>query len=108
LLVYVSGGVAHPGLYRLNRGNRLYDALAAAGGLTAEADPTRLPNLAGHLRDGDQVKVPMLGVASTGSSSHTVKVDLNAATEQELGGLPGFSPALAAAAVQYRDGYGGF
>src|SRR5690349_5766340 len=57
LLVHVSGGVAHPGLYRMTRGDRVYAAIAAAGGLTGEADPDRLPDLAGLLRDGEQVKV---------------------------------------------------
>src|ERR1700716_2941181 len=47
LLVDVVGAVVRPGLYRLPRGNRVYDAIAAAGGLTAYADSTRLPNLAG-------------------------------------------------------------
>ena len=44
LLVYVSGAVAHPGLYRMPRGERAYDAVAAAGGLLPTADTTRMPN----------------------------------------------------------------
>ena len=31
LLVYVSGAVEHPGLYRLKRGDRAFEAIAAAG-----------------------------------------------------------------------------
>ena len=57
LLVHVVGAVEHPGLYRMKRGDRVYDAIAAAGGLSVEADITRLPNLAGRLKDGEQVKV---------------------------------------------------
>src|SRR6266849_3210412 len=48
LLVHVVGAVEHPGLYRMKRGDRVYDAIAAAGGLSVEADITRLPNLAGR------------------------------------------------------------
>src|SRR4030088_226762 len=43
LLVYVSGAVEHPGLYRLKRGDRAFEAVAAAGGLRKDADRTRLP-----------------------------------------------------------------
>src|SRR5712691_2518954 len=43
LLVHVIGAVANPGLYRLPRGGRVYDAIAAAGGLSPDADPTKLP-----------------------------------------------------------------
>jgi len=57
LLVHVIGAVENPGLYRLPRGGRVYDAIAAAGGLSADADLTKLPNLAGRLKDGEQVKV---------------------------------------------------
>jgi competence protein ComEA len=55
LLVHVSGAVLKPGLYRLQRGDRVYSAIAAAGGLAPGADSTRLPDLAGRLRDGEQV-----------------------------------------------------
>ena len=46
LRVYVSGAVRNPGVYRLDPGDRLEDALTVAGGPTGEADMTRL-NLAG-------------------------------------------------------------
>src|SRR5260370_37048318 len=58
LLVDVIGAVNHPGLYRMKRGDRVYDAIAAAGGLTDQADPMRLPNLAGRVKDGEQITVP--------------------------------------------------
>ena len=37
LLIDVIGAVSHPGLYRMARGDRVYDAIATAGGLTADA-----------------------------------------------------------------------
>src|SRR5438093_1600325 len=58
LLVEVSGAVAHPGLYRLQKGQRVDAAIAAAGGLTGQADPARLPDMAKRLADGMQVSVP--------------------------------------------------
>jgi competence protein ComEA len=106
LLVHVSGAVAHPGLYRMTRGDRIYAAIAAAGGLTADADPDRMPDLAGLLRDGEQVKVPALK-GTTGRTAR-VLVDLNAATEEQLAAVPGFTPDLAAEAIRYRVNFGGF
>ncbi len=123
LLVQVSGAVQKPGLYRLAKGERVYAAIAAAGGLTAEADPERLPPLAARLKDGQQVKVPARGTTGSGrttggsrstggsgsiSSAAVAKTDLNNATAEELTAVPGFSPELAAAVVNYRDQYGAF
>jgi competence protein ComEA len=104
LLVHVSGAVLHPGLYRLQRGDRVYAALAAAGGLAPTADTARIPNLAGRLRDGEQVKVPYLKGPAGGAAAP--KVALNSATAEELAAVPGFTPELAQAVVDYRNQYG--
>jgi competence protein ComEA len=106
LLVDVVGAVAHPGLYRVPRGDRVYDAIAAAGGLTKEADPARLPNLAGRLTDGEQVKVPAVSGASGGTA--ITRTNLNSATAEELALVPGFTEAFAQEVVDYRVNYGGF
>ena len=105
LLVDVIGAVQHPGLYRMKRGDRVYDAIAAAGGLLPEADPTRLPNMAGRLKDGEQVKVPF---AKTIGGTALTRTNLNTATLEELEVIPGFSVALAAEVVDYRTNFGGF
>jgi len=106
LLVDVVGAVARPGLYRVARGDRVYDAIAAAGGLSADADPTRLPNLAGRLKDGEQVKVPFAKGASGGTV--IVRTSLNSATVDELALVPGFTEAFAQEVVDYRTNFGGF
>jgi competence protein ComEA len=105
LLVDVVGAVDKPGLYRLPRGDRVYDAIAAAGGFSPDADMSRLPNLAGRLRDGEQIKVPF---ARTTSGTVVVRVNLNTATLEELESLPGFSDAFAQECIDYRTNYGGF
>jgi competence protein ComEA len=106
LLVHVVGAVEHPGLYRMQRGDRVYDAIASAGGLSVEADITRLPNLAGRLKDGEQIKVPF----AKGSSGTTVivRANLNAATLEELEVVPGFTSAFAQTVIDYRTSFGGF
>lgn len=105
LLVHVVGAVENPGLYRLPRGDRVFDAIAAAGGFSPSADMSRLPNLAGRLKDGEQVKVPF---ARTPSGTVVLRVNLNQATLEELETVPGFTPALAQECVDYRANFGGF
>jgi competence protein ComEA len=105
LLVDVSGAVVNPGLYRLPRGDRVFDAIAAAGGLSPDADMSKLPNLAGRLKDGEQVKV---GFAKTSSGTTIVRTNLNTATLEELETVPGFSEAFAQECIDYRTNYGGF
>ncbi|HAF18422.1 MAG TPA: hypothetical protein DCK96_01550 [Chloroflexi bacterium] len=106
LLVHVVGAVEHPGLYRMKRGDRVYDAIASAGGLSVEADITRLPNLAGRLKDGEQIKVPF-AKGSTGTTI-LVRANLNTATLEELEVIPGFTSAFAQNVIDYRTNFGGF
>lgn len=118
LLVEVTGAVAHPGLFRVAKGERVSAAIAAAGGLTGDADPERLPSMAGRLKDGEQVRVPSLpgrGRAARASrpaggtgTGRSTSVSLNLATADQLAAIPGFSPELAVAAIRYRTEYGGF
>ena len=105
LLVHVVGAVANPGLYRVPRGGRVYDAIAAAGGLSPDADLTKLPNLAGRLKDGEQVKVAF---AKTTSGTTITRTNLNTATLDELETIPGFNEAFAQEVIDYRTNFGGF
>lgn len=105
LLVDVIGAVENPGLYRVPRGGRVYDAIAAAGGLSPDADQARLPNLAGMLKDGEQVKVAF---AKTTSGTVVTRTNLNTATLDQLESVPGFSEAFAQDIIDYRTNFGGF
>ena len=57
VVVDVVGAVRRPGLYRLEQGTRIADAVARAGGATGKADLSMV-NLAAPLADGEQVVVP--------------------------------------------------
>jgi len=92
-------------LYRLPRGDRVYDAIAAAGGFSPDADMSRVPNLAGRLKDGEQVKVPF---AKTTSGTVVVRTNLNTATVEELAAVPCFTDAFAQECIDYRTNFGGF
>src|ERR1019366_3107279 len=65
VLVFVSGAVAHPGLYELSPEARVADAIAAAGGVTTLADPGHFPNMAQRVNDGRQVNVPFMKSGTT-------------------------------------------
>src|SRR3984893_6269138 len=84
LLVSVTGAVANPGLYRLAKGERTSAAIAAAGGMTADAAPNRMPTRAARLKDGQEIKVPARTGAARAApargSTRSAAVSLNAAT----------------------------
>ncbi|MGE3620896.1 MAG: ComEA family DNA-binding protein [Acidimicrobiia bacterium] len=128
VVVHVAGAVASPGIVRLAPGARVVDAVAAAGGATEVADPDRV-NLAAPLVDGERVYLPAVGedavppvvagsngvpgggAAAPGGRSAGAggePVDLNAADEATLDGLPGVGPSTATAIVAHRSAIGGF
>jgi len=119
VVVDVTGAVARPGLVRLRSGDRVADAVAAAGGATAEAETAGL-NQARVVADGEQVRVPRAGEAppppppgpAPGGTGTPVAggapVDLNRATLAELDTLPGVGPATATAIIAWRDKNGRF
>ena len=119
IVVDVKGAVKQPGIYHLPPDARVYEAIAAAGGTTDEADETQL-NLADFLTDGMAVIVPakgddpnerlsMTGGAAGGSGGGTSgKVNVNRATEEELQTLTGIGPAKAAAIIRDREENGPF
>lgn len=108
LMVYVTGAVTLPGqIWTLPPGSRVIDALAAAGGLTAAADPDRV-NPAALVRDGDQVHVPERGTGMVLATPGLLIVNVNRATADELAALPGIGPTLAAEIIAYREANGAF
>jgi competence protein ComEA len=103
VLVFVSGAVAHPGLYQLSPDARVADAIAAAGGITTLADPGHLPNLAQRVNDGRQINVAFLKAGTT-----VAKLDVNTAALSDLEQVPGMPPGLAGEILQYRTQWGPF
>ena len=113
LLVHVAGAVRRPGVYRLEAGSRVFDAVRRAGGARRRADLAAL-NLAAKLEDGRQVLVPLRGAsaaAAAGGSaapSEGQPLDLNTASAEQLDQLDGIGPGMAAAILKYRDQHNGF
>jgi protein involved in polysaccharide export with SLBB domain len=61
--VHVSGAVVTPGVYAVRPGDRVADAIRAAGGTSPDADLDYV-NPAELLRDGQQVRVPQRSSAA--------------------------------------------
>lgn len=130
--VQVSGAVLEPGIYDVPASCRVEEAIAAAGGMTENADSERV-NLVRKVRDGMQIRVPVqkaaqtnrtqrknaqaksgLGASTTKKSSSTRAgteknnsavqiVRINSASASELQQLPGIGPALAQRIVETRN-----
>jgi competence protein ComEA len=115
VFVDVKGAVVNPGVYELNGGSRIKDAIVLAGGLNTEGD-MRYVNLAALLVDEMVIYVPEVGeeVPNTfsiqeGSSNSTEDlISINKASIEQLQTLPGIGPAKAAAIIEYREQNGGF
>ncbi len=117
--VHVDGAVASPGLYVLEGEDlRVNDAVAAAGGLTADAD-TSVVNLAEPISDGCKVHVPVAGEApattqgttaatSTSSPASVALVNINTAGVDDFCTLSGVGEATAKAIIEEREANGPF
>jgi len=124
ILVYITGAVNQPETtIELPHDSRVMDAISAAGGFTDNANQT-LVNIAGILRDGDQIHVPEIITVeqpqtdNTDTESVTAEqlptpsggnvIYVNTATLEELQALPGVGPAMAQRIIDYRTENGPF
>ena len=115
IFVDIKGAVKKPGVYQMKAGDRVKDAIDAAGGLTAEADSQKV-NLAQRVEDQMVIVVPKVeeeaeaipaGVTSKETSKEG-KVNINTATVEELKTLKGVGEKKAEAIIEYRKKNGSF
>ncbi|MDD3765806.1 MAG: helix-hairpin-helix domain-containing protein [Eubacteriales bacterium] len=123
ILVHIKGEVKNPGLYEVEDGCRVNDAIDLAGGTTERADINGI-NLAQKLKDEDEIFIPSFddtkkeGTKKSSSkkaaspkpapSTAPKAINLNTATFDELITLPGIGPAYANRILQYRREVGNF
>lgn len=109
IVVDVEGAVMTPGVYKLSTDKRMVDALAAAGGLSSDADRNWVEkniNLAGKLTDGLKIYIPRNGeeVLSENSGGGTAVsvININLASVSDLETLPGVGEVTAKKIVDGR------
>ncbi|MEA2020331.1 MAG: ComEA family DNA-binding protein [Patescibacteria group bacterium] len=121
--VDVSGAVVNPGVYELEKGSRVKDAIASAGGFSSHVDEDWVAknlNLAAAVTDGQKIYILEEGevtkIAGTsadnlpdnyggggGAGVSENKINLNQASKDVLETLPGIGPALAERIIEYRN-----
>ena len=116
IFVDIKGEVKKPGVYQMKVGDRVKDAIDAAGGLTAEADSQKV-NLAQRVEDQMVIVVPKIGEegdaaipagATSKEATKEGKVNINTATVEELKTLKGVGEKKAEAIIEYRKKNGSF
>lgn len=136
IFIHVCGEVKNPGVYELEAGSRIYQAVDMAGGFTENAAKNFL-NMARALEDGMKIQVPSheeadnwtseaavsyfgvsdttMGEADAGAKipaspvgENTLKVNLNTATKEQLMTLKGIGESRAEAIISYRQESGPF
>lgn len=118
IYVQISGEIKYPGVYEMENGDRVFQLVEKAGGLTENADLNSI-NLSKKLIDGEKIIIfakkviseSSTSISQSGSLSNQPKsnlVNINTASKKELESLPGIGPTLAQRIIDYRETNGYF
>lgn len=109
IAIDIEGAVVSPGVYKLNQGAIIQDALVAAGGLSSDADRDFVAknlNLASKLTDGAKIYIPKIGESASDVKGISVVnsslININLASAESLDTLPGIGPVTAEKIINSR------
>ena len=101
IFVDIDGEVMNPGVYQLESGDRVNDAIIVAGGLTDNACTKNL-NKARKLSDGEKIYISSEDENVISSNSSGL-ININTASANELMSLPGIGQVYAQRIIDYRS-----
>ena len=127
IMIHIFGCVREEGTVILNEGDRIIDALEAAGGESEDADLNKI-NLAYVLKDGERLYIPsksdnenteyissnsgdniiVEGAGNMNNEEKTSIININTATKEELMSLTGIGESTANKIISYREENGKF
>jgi competence protein ComEA len=114
VMIDISGEVIKPGVYKLEKGAILDDAIVMAGGLGDNANLSWIDknlNRAEKLYDGQKIYIPNVvedGTVVLGVSTTKNIIRINTASLEDLDLLNGVGPSIAQRIIDYRTEVGGF
>lgn len=127
IMIHIFGCVREEGIVILNEGDRIIDAIEAAGGESEDADLNKI-NLAYVLKDGERLYIPsksdnenteyissnsgdniiVEGAGNMNNEEKTSIININTATKEELMSLTGIGESTANKIISYREENGKF
>lgn len=122
IIIHITGEVKNQGIIKINANSRLIDAIEAAGGLTENADISKI-NLAYIVSDGQKIYIPNVNdlieeyidseagegvIVEDINSSKKMLININTATQTELETLTGIGASTALKIINYRNENGKF
>jgi competence protein ComEA len=107
--VHIDGEVMNPNVYEITEGDRLDVLIKLAGGLTENADTSRI-NLARILEDGLKVYIPSIveNKPTIESGNKLTLTDFNQLTKEELMKIDGIGEVIASNIIEYKNNNGIF
>ncbi len=123
IIVHITGCIRKQGVVEIDEGSRIIDVIEAAGGVTEEADITKV-NLAYIVKDAQKIYIPSIYdkqdieyITSNNGENVIIEnkyegesnmVNINTATQTELEKLSGIGPSTALKIISYREENGKF
>ena len=107
IIVYVTGAIQSPGLYKLSSVSTVGDVIKGAGGALPYADVETI-NLAETVQGGQHVHIKFNFHGNPEVLLRNQKININTASVKELDALPGIGPTMAKRIEEYRQSKGAF
>ncbi|AMR04442.1 helix-hairpin-helix domain-containing protein [Bacillus thuringiensis] len=110
IIIDVKGAVNKEGVYEMEEGDRVKDAVQKAGGFLSEVDMKKV-NLAQIVQDQMLLYIPSKNESEQGmltSSKEDGKIRINTAAKEQLEKITGIGSRKAESILKYREEHGPF